>query len=171
MATTAPTHDDNEATRPYIEGLIVREFSRVSSNWRSQQVAEEYLEQFKVPVLADIDTRALVRHLRDNGVMRGVISSLETRRRQTRRQSSVDSEDGWDGSGEGGEHEKHPYVWETGERSHLPDEMVGVKDEPARFHVVAYDFGIKHNILRKLRGEGCKVRLFRRRLRRKMCWR
>src|SRR6202020_3061581 len=58
--------DDNEATRPYIEGLIVREFSRVSSNWRSQQVAEEYLEQFKIPVLSEIDTRSLVRHLRDN---------------------------------------------------------------------------------------------------------
>ncbi len=69
--------EDNEATRPYIEGLIVREFSHVSSNWRSQQVAEEYLEQFKIPVLADIDTRALVRHLRDNGVMRGVISTME----------------------------------------------------------------------------------------------
>ena len=69
--------EDNEATRPYIEGLIVREFSRVSSNWRSQQVAEEYLEQFKIPVLGDIDTRALVRHLRDHGVMRGVISTLE----------------------------------------------------------------------------------------------
>jgi len=64
--------EDNEATRPYIEGLIVREFSKVSSNWRSQQVAEEYLEQFKIPVLADVDTRALVRHLRDHGVMRAL---------------------------------------------------------------------------------------------------
>ena len=50
-----------------------------------------------------------------------------------------------------------PYVWEVGERSHEPTAVVGVKDEPARFHVVAYDFGIKQNILRKLRGEGCKV--------------
>ena len=70
--------EDNEATRPWIEGLIVREFSKVSSNWRSQQVAEEYLEQFKVPVLSDIDTRALVRHLRDHGVMRGVVSTIES---------------------------------------------------------------------------------------------
>ena len=69
--------EDNEATRPYIEGLIVREFSRVSSNWRSQEVAEEYLERYKIPVLAEIDTRALVRHLRTHGVMRGVISTLE----------------------------------------------------------------------------------------------
>src|SRR6266571_3719938 len=72
------TPEDNESTRPYIEGLIVREFSRVSSNWRSQQVAEEYLEQFKIPVLKDIDTRALVRHLRDNGVMHNVISTLKS---------------------------------------------------------------------------------------------
>src|SRR5256885_5113439 len=70
--------EDNEATRPYIEGLVVREFSPISSNWRSQQVADEYLEQFKIPVIADIDTRALVRHLRDNGCKRGVISSMES---------------------------------------------------------------------------------------------
>src|SRR5436853_7561394 len=59
--------DDNEATRPYIEGLIVREFSAISSNWRSQQVADESLEKFKIPVLADLDTRDLVRHLRARG--------------------------------------------------------------------------------------------------------
>ena len=69
--------DDNEADKPYIEGLVVREFSRVSSNWRSQQVAEEYLDRHQVPVISDIDTRALVRHLRDHGVMRGVISTAE----------------------------------------------------------------------------------------------
>src|SRR6266699_1202391 len=50
-----------------------------------------------------------------------------------------------------------PYVWEVGERSHEPIEVVGVKDQPERFHVVAYDFGIKHNILRKLRSECCRV--------------
>src|SRR5262249_1761811 len=148
--------EDNEATRPYIEGLIVREFSRVSSNWRSQQVAEEYLEQFKIPVLADIDTRALVRHLRDNGVMRGVISTLESdayklvpKGRSSARVGGVV----WGrvvrrirlfvGGGGGGSQE--------------PVEVVGVKDAPPRFHVVAYDFGIKQNILRKLRGEGCRV--------------
>jgi carbamoyl-phosphate synthase small subunit len=49
------------------------------------------------------------------------------------------------------------YVWETGKRSHEPTEVVGVKDSPARFNVVAYDFGIKHNILRMLVSEGCRV--------------
>jgi carbamoyl-phosphate synthase small subunit len=148
--------EDNEATRPYIEGLIVREFSRVSSNWRSQQVAEEYLEQFRVPVLADIDTRALVRHLRDHGVMRGVVSMLDSDTdRLVAKARSIPKMDGTDLAKVVST--KSTYVWETGERSHLPDEIVGVKDEPTRFHVVAYDFGIKHNILRKLRGEGCKV--------------
>src|SRR5271165_1172533 len=69
---------DNESAKPYIEGLIVREFSAVSSNWRSEQVTDEYMERYSVPVLAEIDTRALVRHLRDHGVMRGVISTTET---------------------------------------------------------------------------------------------
>ena len=69
---------DNESARPYIEGLIVREFSPVSSNWRSEQVTDEYLERHGVPVLAEIDTRALVRHLRTHGVMRGCISTIES---------------------------------------------------------------------------------------------
>ena len=148
--------EDNEATRPYIEGLIVREFSPVSSNWRSQQVADEYLERFKIPVIADIDTRALVRHLRDCGVMRGVISSLESDvNKLVAKARSIPKMDGTDLAKV--VTTKHRYVWETGERSHEPTEIVGVKDEPARFHVVAYDFGIKHNILRKLASEGCRI--------------
>ena len=148
--------EDNEATRPYIEGLIVREFSRVSSNWRSQQVAEEYLEQFKIPVLAEIDSRALVRHLRDHGVMRGVVSTLRTT--PTNSWPRPAGSPRWMGlTSRKWSAPRVPSQWEMGERSHLPDEVVGVKDGPARFHVVAYDYGIKQNILRKLRGEGCKV--------------
>src|SRR5881275_2417158 len=148
--------EDNEATRPYIEGLVVREFSRVSSNWRSQQVAEEYLEQFKIPVLAEIDSRALVRHLRDHGVMRGVISTLESdSEKLIAKARSIPKMDGQDLAKV--VTTNRPYVWEVGERSHEPIEVVGVKDAPPKFHVVAYDFGIKQNILRKLRGEGCRV--------------
>ena len=129
--------EDNEATRPWIEGLIVREFSKVSSNWRSQQVAEEYLEQFKVPVLSDIDTRALVRHLRDHGVMRGVISTIESdTEKLVAKANSIPKMDGTDLAKEVST--KRPYVWEVGERSHEPVAQVGVKDEPERFHVVAY---------------------------------
>jgi carbamoyl-phosphate synthase small subunit len=134
----------------------VREFSKVSSNWRSQQVTDEYLEQFKVPVLSDIDTRALVRHLRDHGVMRGVVSTIESdAAKLVAKANSIPKMDGTDLAKVVST--KNPYVWEVGERSHEPVAQVGVKDEPARFHVVAYDFGIKQNILRKLRGEGCRV--------------
>ena len=105
--------EDNEATRPYIEGLIVREFSRVSSNWRSQQVAEEYLEQFKIPVLAEIDSRALVRHLRDHGVMRGVVSTLENDAdKLVAKARSIPKMDGTDLAKVVST--KSTYVWETG---------------------------------------------------------
>src|SRR3984885_16104020 len=70
---TSPS--DAESARPYIEGLVVREFSPVSSNWRSTEVADEYLERSGVPVISEIDTRAVVRHLRANGCLRGVIST------------------------------------------------------------------------------------------------
>src|SRR5271156_5707352 len=66
---------DNESVKPFIEGLIVREWSSVASNWRSEESAEKFLEQAGVPVAAEIDTRALVRHLRTRGVMRGVLST------------------------------------------------------------------------------------------------
>ena len=155
-AITAPIAKTMRRPSPYIEGLVVREFSKVSSNWRSQQVAEEYLEQFKVPVLADIDTRSLVRHLRDNGVMRGVVSTLESDgAKLIAKARAIPKMDGTDLAKVVST--KRSYVWEVGERSHEPVEVVGVKDAPPRFHVVAYDYGIKHNILRKLRGEGCKV--------------
>jgi carbamoyl-phosphate synthase small subunit len=148
--------DDQESTRPYIEGLVVREFSRISSNWRSQEVAEEYLERFKIPVIAEIDSRAVVRHLREHGVMRGVISSLETdAEKLIAKALAIPKMDGQDLAKV--VTTKQRYVWEVGERSHEPTEVVGVKDEPARFHVVAYDYGIKHNILRKLVANGCKV--------------
>ena len=122
--------DDNEATRPYIEGLIVREFSRVSSNWRSQEVAEEYLERYKIPVLAEIDTRALVRHLRTHGVMRGVISTLEfDTDKLVAKARSIPKMDGTDLAKE--VTTPRVYQWDEGVRSYEPTEVVGVKDGDA----------------------------------------
>src|ERR1700739_1817563 len=70
--------EDNEAVRPHIEGLVVREFSHIASNWRSNNEADSFLSKHGIPVISDMDTRALVRHLRSRGVMRGVLSNLET---------------------------------------------------------------------------------------------
>src|SRR3981189_295563 len=65
---------DQEAARPHIEGVIVREFPSVASNWRSEENAEHFLAENGIPVAAEIDTRALVRHLRTRGVMRGILA-------------------------------------------------------------------------------------------------
>ena len=155
-------HADNEAARPYIEGLIVREFSAISSNWRSDQVTDEYMERYSVPVLAEIDTRALVRHLRTYGVMRGVISTLTAdaealiqRARKIRKMDGTDLAKvvstktmyGFDAS--------DPRY--QGDDPLLPPSLVQDPEGHKLLHVVAYDFGIKQNILRMLAREGCRV--------------
>ncbi len=174
--------EDNEAERPYIEGLVVREFSRVSSNWRSQQVAEEYLKRHHIPVLAEIDTRALVRHLRDHGCKRGVISSTEEAPdKLVAKARALPSMVGSDLARVVSTRER--YLWDIGgqQRGKVSEGQAGaesarVRSEgpgssraqhasgyaealaPAgRYRVVAYDFGIKHNILRMLAVEGCQV--------------
>ena len=151
---------DNESAKPYIEGLIVREFSPISSNWRSEQVTDEYMERYSVPVLAEIDTRALVRHLRTYGVMRGVISTevadsdaLVAKARAMRKMDGTDlarvvstkSVYGFD------ESDSRNQTGDALLSSDLNDEL------RKRLHVVAYDFGIKTNILRMLTREGCRV--------------
>lgn len=147
---------DNEANKPYIEGLVTREFSPISSNWRSQQVADEYLERFNVPVISDIDTRALVRHLRTNGVMRGVISSIESDPDVlVQKARSIRKMDGTDLASVVST--KARYEWEQDGPDPLEtDETTIVKPYPD-LHVVAYDYGIKKNILRMLSDEGCRV--------------
>jgi carbamoyl-phosphate synthase small subunit len=129
---------DSEANKPYIEGLVTREFSPISSNWRSQQVADEYLERFQVPVISEIDTRALVRHLRTHGVMRGVISTIGT---DLARVVST----------------KARYEWENDDADPLHRDENRVIEPRPNLHVVAYDYGIKKNILRMLSQEGCRV--------------
>ena len=153
---------DNEAAKPYIEGLIVREFSPISSNWRSEQVTDEYMERYHVPVLAEIDTRALVRHLRTYGVMRGVISTkVHDKDALVERARNIRKMDGTDlarvvSTKENYEFDSSSPGNQTGDpllASPL-DEDEGVRKH---FHVVAYDFGIKQNILRMLTREGCRV--------------
>ena len=66
---------DQESFKPFIEGLVVREFSSIASNWRSEESAGRFLAENGIPVIAGIDTRALVRHLRTRGVMRGILAT------------------------------------------------------------------------------------------------
>src|SRR5271154_1487167 len=75
IGNVGANHEDEESGKPYIEALIVREFSPLASNWRSDESAQKYLERHDVPVIWDLDTRALVRHLRDVGALRGVVAT------------------------------------------------------------------------------------------------
>lgn len=154
---TSPS--DAESVKPYIEGLVVREFSAVASNWRATEVADEYLERNGVPVIAEIDTRAVVRHLRANGVMRGVISTatddveaLVAKARAHRRMDGTDLASVVT--------TREMYEWSAEEpKNETGDPLLPGEDKAAvaPMHVVAYDFGIKQNILRMLARENCRV--------------
>ena len=149
---------DAESARPYIEGLVVREFSPVSSNWRSTEVADEYLERNGVPVIAEIDTRAVVRHLRANGCLRGVISTaVEDTDALVAKALAHKKMDGTDLASV--VTTRAAYAWDASEpRNESGDKLLPVGSEAGEtLHVVAYDFGIKQNILRMLTRENCRV--------------
>ncbi|HOK45983.1 MAG TPA: glutamine-hydrolyzing carbamoyl-phosphate synthase small subunit [Bryobacteraceae bacterium] len=147
--------EDSESGRPYIEGLVVREFSPIASNWRSQQQAQEFLAEANIPVAAEIDTRRLVRHLRTRGVMRGVLATGPRDPQElVEKARSIPSMAGLDLASRVSTREA--YQWEKGLERRLPSEPPDRPAEP-RWHVVAYDFGIKRNILRRLVHSGCRV--------------
>lgn len=147
--------EDNEAARPYIEGLVVREFSSIASNWRAQERARDFLCRHGIPVISGVDTRALVRRLRTRGVMRGVLSGVPADPQLlVKKARSIPPMAGLDLAT--GVSTPQPYTWEQGVTPCSPSEQVGHPAEP-RFHVVAYDFGIKRNILRRLVQAGCRV--------------
>ena len=155
------TPSDAESAHPYIEALVTREFSEISSNWRATEVADDYLERSGVPVLAEVDTRAVVRHLRTHGVMRGVIASgasldadaLVARARAIRKMEGTDLASVVT--------TKSIYQWDESEpRNQTGEALLPLPDGATNgdlLHVVAYDFGIKQNILRMLTREGCRV--------------
>jgi carbamoyl-phosphate synthase small subunit len=150
---------DSEAVRPFIEGLVVREFSGLSSNWRSEESAQEFLAASGVPVITGIDTRALVRHLRSRGVMRGVLSAMPTglplnSGQLVERARQSPSMTGLDLATRVSTRER--YEWDSPVEACSPSEHIGAPKE-GRLHVVAYDFGMKRNILRRLVHAGCRL--------------
>ncbi len=149
------TPEDDESVRPFIEGLVVREFSSIVSNWRSKEHANEFLGKYSIPVISDVDTRRLVRHLRTRGVMRGVLScgggDPKDLVEQARRSPSMAGLDLATRVSV-----KEPYTWTAGVEGCSPSELIGDAATPA-FHVVAFDYGIKRNILRRLVHVGCRV--------------
>ena len=146
---------DNEAAHPFIEGLVVREFSSLTSNWRSDDAANHFLSQSSIPIISDLDTRALVRHLRSKGVMRGVLSAAGSDPAAlVDKARNIPTMAGLDLASRVTTRER--YEWTSPVDPCSPSEIVGRAAEPA-LHVVAYDYGIKRNILRRLAHVGCRV--------------
>jgi len=156
--------DDEESAKPYIEGLVVREFSALASNWRSSESAQDYLERHRVPVIWDIDTRALVRHLRDVGALRGVVATDGTTVEKLIAEArALPTMAGLELASRVTSPKK--YEWKRGSiELGASGSVVDVKSQAtagsggkSRYKVVAYDFGIKQNILRLLVDHGCDV--------------
>jgi carbamoyl-phosphate synthase small subunit len=145
---------DSESPRPYAEGLVVRELSQLASNWRSVEETSAFLADFGVPIISDIDTRALVLHLRKHGAMRGVLSlvDLDTNKLVSKAQASP-SMLGLDLASRVTTSTR--YEWS--ESSAGIAEAEAAPRHPSRFHVVAFDYGVKQNILRKLVDADCRV--------------
>jgi carbamoyl-phosphate synthase small subunit len=145
--------EDVESRRPWVNGFIVKEACGYPSNWRGRIPIETYMREHGIVGIQGIDTRALTRHLRDHGAQEGIISTVDTEAgpvveraralpglvgRDLVSEVTVDA----------------PYAWDDGEW----DVTKGYTRPPAaRFRVVAFDSGIKRNILRQLSSLGCAV--------------
>ncbi len=145
--------EDVESGRPWAEGLIVKEASPYPSNWRSQGSLDSYLKSYDIVGIQGIDTRALTRHLRDYGAQQGIISTTDTDPESLVKKAAARP------SMAGQDLAKvvsctEPY--EAKQTSWDLEKGYGESRNPC-LHVVAYDFGIKRNILRILSTLACKV--------------
>lgn len=145
--------EDIESYKPHVKGFVVRERSRLVSNWRATMSLPEYLKRHNIVALEGIDTRALTKHLRSAGAKKACISTVDLDPHRL-----VEKAQQWAGLiGRDLVKEvtcKEPYTWpQAGAKE---SECVQDAARP-RFKVVAYDFGIKYNILRLLVASGCDV--------------
>ena len=132
--------EDAESRRPWVEGFVVREGSRIASNWRSQETLDSYLKRHHIVGIEHIDTRALVRHIRDQGAMRAIISTVDL--------------------DEASLLEKVRSAPEMKNRelasAVTTEEIYEFSPErEEKFHIVCFDFGVKTNSLREFAKYGC----------------
>ncbi len=161
---------DVESWRPHVAGFAVRELSPVTSNWRSNGSLADYLERNGIPGLDGIDTRALTKKLRVRGAMKSFIST-----EGVSAEEAVARARGWGGL-EGTDYvkevtHKEAFLWDEQDRESASFSLMRGNQEgvdprqirdplpPADIPIVAYDYGMKYNILRRLRQQGFKVRV------------
>jgi carbamoyl-phosphate synthase small subunit len=149
---------DMESGRVQVRALLVKEYQDYPSNWRSQKGLADYLKEYGVPGMEGFDTRALTRHIRRAGAMKGALSTLDLDRDSlVEKARNAPDMTGSDLVGEVTCHE--PMVWEQGKPLPLKDGLEGFDwpERPGGWRVVAMDYGIKYNILRSLEKRGCSI--------------
>ncbi len=173
IGNTGVNDEDPESARPHLRALIVRQACRRESNWRARQTLVQYLSEHGIMALTDVDTRALTRHLRRYGALRGVLSTVDLDPESLRNKalaapttSDVDLVSEVTCA--------EPYVWtepvadewqadlRSGANGQIANPQISNLQSDRRsatqsLHVVAYDCGIKRNILRQLVASGCRV--------------
>jgi carbamoyl-phosphate synthase small subunit len=141
IGNTGVNEEDPESQHPWCSGFVTHESCETPSNWRASGDLTTYLRKHGIPGLTGVDTRALTRHLRSQGVVRGLILPAEEAHLAARLLEELPRFEGRDLIREVST--EKPYDWE--------------KPKAARFKVVALDFGVKRNLLRSLAEQGCEV--------------
>jgi carbamoyl-phosphate synthase small subunit len=140
--------EDSESDKVFAQGLIVKEYNEIPSNWRANKSLGTYLKDNNIVGISDIDTRRLVRHIRSQGAMRGIISSTITDKNLLlERFNQIPKMLGQELATKVSS--KSTYTW--------PKNNTSLKISEKLPHIVAYDFGIKHNILRFLDSQKFRV--------------
>jgi carbamoyl-phosphate synthase small subunit len=157
IGNTGANDDDQESGRVYAEGLVVRDLPRLHSSWRAQEDLSSYLRRNNVVGIAELDTRKLTRILREKGAQNGCLMAGEVDFEQAIvKAKAFPGLAGMDlaqvvTSDQAYEWTEGPWQWQKdGGSGHR-------RIENPRFHVVAYDYGIKRNILRMLAERGCRI--------------
>ena len=158
IGNTGTTPEDEEASQTWAAGLVIRDLPLLASNWRNTLPLDEYLKKHGIVAIADIDTRRLTRILREKGAQNGAIvvgadvAACEARALELAK--AFPGLKGMDLAKEVTTKENYSWtegVWDLATDTHLD------RADQARFHVVAYDYGVKRNILRMLAERGCRL--------------
>ncbi|KAF9601265.1 hypothetical protein IFM89_018375 [Coptis chinensis] len=154
IGNTGVTFDDEEAKECFLAGLLIRNLSISTSNWRSSDSLVDYLAKKNIMGIYDVDTRALTRKVRDNGSLTGILTTEKSKTDE----ELLEMARSWHIAGVDMIHGvscKAPYEWKDETDSEWEFNCKGIDEKG--FHVVAYDFGIKLNILKRLASHGCKI--------------
>ncbi len=164
IGNTGINREDEESDTIFATGLIVKDVPRLVSNWRSEESLPDYLTRKEVVAIADIDTRRLTRILREKGAQKGCIvggiSGDATQEQIETAKQKISAFPGLKGSDLAKVvSTKESYDWNQGTWNLEPQDNVTVEKSSAKYFVVAYDYGIKKNILRMLVDRGCFVKV------------